>query len=818
MHKTVWVFFISLILFGQVHGQNLVPNSSFESYTQCPAFRNDGILPNNWAQPTTGTSDYFNACVTGTGANLPDVPTNFVGTQNAHTGNAYMGLYLNLENSGSFAGYREYMQVQLSTPLFGGFTYKFEMYVSLADESLFAGNNLGVYISSNKIGSTTNTALNVTPQITATGFITDKTNWTKISANYIATGGEQFITIGCFNSSNSGRLQAVSGGTNGGGWNAMSYYYIDDVSLVPDCSNFSDIPNRDTTVCTAATNATILSPSLIGQSYLWSTGATTQKTNATQSGLYTVRINYGPCIVYDSINLTRNIFPLSNLPKDTAICSNTTSPIKLVTDTTSGATYSWNTGAITPFIWVDTAGLYRIAITKDGCKTLDSSNVRWKFPPVVNLVRDTTICYKSLYTANVTTPNASYTWSNGATASTLILPSGDYWVRVTVNGCSTTDSISIQSKPNPNLTIGIDTAICPNTVQTLDASAANANKYTWQNGLMSPYLTHKGGGLFWVEIEKDGCTYRDTIVIGNKTLPVINLGPNQIVCKENLVTLTVNTPNALSFLWSNGNTTSSIQAQAPGSFWALVSDTSGCFNADTVRLDTFTSPILDLGPDQFFCEGSDYTITPNNTFTSYLWQDGTTTTSYSAQISGSYRLTVTDNNGCKAWDTIILTTIPKPAIQTNSLVTVCRQDTLLTIAGKFKSIRWDNGSTSSSYLARDLGVYRVYVTDSNNCSNELAITVETNCPASIYVPSAFSPNNDGFNDDFFAGTSDVVKFNMKIYSRWGLLVFETNNPKATWDGKVDGQLAQDDMYVYVITYTGGDKKSGTLNGQVTLLR
>ncbi len=219
MNKLFCVLFLITSSFLTTRAQNLVQNPSFELYPQCPSSRNDGRLPFNWVQATLGTADYFNSCVAN-GPGLPDVPTNFVGVQSAHTGDAYIGVYINIESSGQYAGYREYMQSLLSTNLIAGKKYKFEMFVSLADESQFAANNLGVYISATQITSNNSNVLNNTPQISFTSFVTDKNNWTKISGNYVATGGERYITIGCFTANNNTHLQSVSGG-DGGGWSKI---------------------------------------------------------------------------------------------------------------------------------------------------------------------------------------------------------------------------------------------------------------------------------------------------------------------------------------------------------------------------------------------------------------------------------------------------------------------------------------------------------------------------------------------------------------------------------------------------------------------
>ncbi len=819
MIETRWSALILLIWSSlTTSAQNLVQNPSFEIYPNCPNSRNDGRLPFNWIQPTDGTADYFNTCVTGSGTNLPDVPINFVGNQNARTGNAYIGVYVNLESSGQFAGYREYMQSTLISNLVAGRTYKFEMFVSLADESQFAANNLGVYLSSQQISANNSNVLNVTPQITFTGFVTDKNNWTKISGNYTAIGGERYITVGSFSANNSTHLQSVAGGS-GGGWNRMCYYYIDDISIVPDCSNIDTLTDKYITTCAGPSDPTTLSSSITGTNYLWNTGANSKTITTLLSGMYTIKTLVDPCYVYDTIYLTRKESPTFVLVKDTAICSNSSQPIFISTEQAqSNYSYLWNTNDTTPGIFISNEGVYKITVTKNNCSITDSVNVRKKYPPNINIGKDTIVCYNSFYNINALTPQASYIWNTGSTQSNITVNEGLYWVEVTVNGCSALDSLLVTNKPNPNLNIGNDSSICPYQPITLNASAANAQGYRWFDGTVGPIYNHVGGGTFWVEILKDGCTYLDTVLLTNKLLPIVDLGPDKTICNTDTITLSTNTANAVKYLWSTGQTLAEIEVGNIGEYWISVTDKSGCYNTDTIKIDTFVSPFVFIGNDDAFCEGTSYTIVCDKVFDKYLWQDGSRNSSITTVLGGKYYVEVTDNNNCKATDTIALTMYPRPTIFTNRIIKVCRQDTLLQIAGNFSSALWNDGTTAFQLLAKNIGEFSVEVTDTLGCKNKTEIKVISSCPASIYIPNVFSPNNDGSNDVFRAYVTDVNKYNLKIYSRWGTLVFETTDFNKSWDGTFESTQAPNDAYIYLITYTGEDGISGTINGNVTLIR
>jgi hypothetical protein len=215
---------------GYSNAQNLVPNGDFEQYIACPVNFGeiDSVL--YWMNPMLsilvggngGTPDYFNQCNTTASLSVPD---NALGFQQAHSGVGYAGIILWY---GPVQNYREYIEVALLEPLHANKCYQFEMFINLSDVSQFTTDAIGVYFSDTIFSGINNwNPIPVTPQLfNATGNVFDTLKWKSLTMNYTATGGEQYLIIGNYNSDLNTPLDpSLPTGTD------HSFVYIDDVSV-----------------------------------------------------------------------------------------------------------------------------------------------------------------------------------------------------------------------------------------------------------------------------------------------------------------------------------------------------------------------------------------------------------------------------------------------------------------------------------------------------------------------------------------------------------------------------------------------------------
>jgi hypothetical protein len=238
------IIFSCFLFIAKVKSQNLVPNPSFEIYEICPKnYTVESVkdfIP-NWVLPTKGTSDYFNSC----SRFQVNVPNNFIGHMYAKDGQAYAGIILIEKPSQDpiktkEKDYREYLQTELNESLIKGKSYEVKFYYSIATYSTFAANNLGAYLSAEKIKKRrSRKTLSYSPQIKADTcqINTIKDIWFEVCDTIIAQGEEQYLTIGNFYSDTetkyfyldtSGIRQSLLDVIKR---NLIAYYYIDMVSV-----------------------------------------------------------------------------------------------------------------------------------------------------------------------------------------------------------------------------------------------------------------------------------------------------------------------------------------------------------------------------------------------------------------------------------------------------------------------------------------------------------------------------------------------------------------------------------------------------------
>jgi gliding motility-associated-like protein len=225
-------------LFGLIYSQaaaqiNLVPNPSFEEYDSCPNYISEFFVQ-KWVSANGATPDYFNSCSAGE----VNVPLNIFGLQNAARGNGYVGFFSN-DSGKTSLNYREYVQCKLLRPLTAKKKYFVRFYVSLAESTGQACDQIGAFFSKDQISSTWVEEFNFVPQVVSSKgkIISQRNEWVEIKGDFIANGDEEYLTIGVFQSReiiNTIGVESLSDG--------QPYYYLDDVCVYEGLCNSIVLP------------------------------------------------------------------------------------------------------------------------------------------------------------------------------------------------------------------------------------------------------------------------------------------------------------------------------------------------------------------------------------------------------------------------------------------------------------------------------------------------------------------------------------------------------------------------------------------------
>lgn len=551
--------------------------------------------------------------------------------------------------------------------------------------------------------------------------------------------------------------------------------------------------------------------------YTWSTGSDSSSTRADTAGRYWVTMQAYGCTSSDTIKVALGLTPPIYLPVDTQFCDSG----KLAYTSTLPVTYSWSTGSDSSATMAYANGKYKLVLNDGGCTASDSSMVTIVKPVSAGLPKDTSFCGPDSLRGPTNT-NYTYTWNTGAnTADIAIIASGLYWLQVDEGVCTSRDSTQVTVNPPPIVTLGNDTSVCTATGYDLKPNAQPpGSTYGWQDGSVADSLEVARTGTYSVKVTSpQGCPASDAIVITIDAPVDAGLPKDTTFCGSGM--LTGETTAGVAYLWNTGSGTSSVPVSSPGLYWLQVSR-GVCSERDSTQVTIGTTPVVTLGHDTSVCVASGYLLTPNvqPAGSTYRWQDGSTQSSYYVAQTGTYRVRVTNAEGCADSASVGITGLPMPTIDFGSAGIPYCPGEVIAIRPGTDSVPyvWQDGSSDSVFLVKGPGTYSATAT--NICGSSTASLVVYQGVCVVRIPSAFTPNGDGVNDIFkVLGAEAVDKFEFSIYNRWGQIVFKTSDPFQGWDGTFHGIAQPQDAYIYDVHFRYlVTNQSYQLSGTVTLIR
>lgn len=450
-------------------------------------------------------------------------------------------------------------------------------------------------------------------------------------------------------------------------------------------------------------------------------------------------------------------------------------------------------------------------------------------PPVPgpDLGNDTTVCPGVTLLLDAGTGYASYLWNDASANQTLVTTGpGIYWVEVPV-GCGGTfrDSIVI-SNYNPMVNLGADQSFCAGDSANFNAGAG-FTAYLWNTGATSSSIWVQTAGQYYVDVtDANGCPASDTVYVQNVyTIIPPSLGNDTSVCPGQTVMLDASPYN--SYLWSTGAVSQTITVNTNGNYWVQVTDVNSCTASDTIQITIYPQPTVSLGPDQVLCPGESALLDPGS-FTVYQWQDGTFAATYTATLQGVYYVTVQDANGCIASDTVnVIASADFPVFSLGGDIELCpgNQVSISPVGPNVPvTYLWNDDSNNAYYVTSDTGLVALTVTDVNGCTYSDTMHVDLFCPSDVFIPNAFTPNNDDVNDTWFPVGKNLntllAHIEVRVYNRWGHEIFMSTTSDKPWNGRYDnfGDLCQMGVYVYQVYYVSEEGFEYNWMGHINLIR
>ncbi|MCF8347598.1 MAG: T9SS type A sorting domain-containing protein [Bacteroidales bacterium] len=331
----------------------------------------------------------------------------------------------------------------------------------------------------------------------------------------------------------------------------------------------------------------------------------------------------------------------------------------------------------------------------------------------VDLGPDTTICEGNCVALSGPDDMATYEWIVADTLyssdqSIVACPIDTTQYKLTVEdnfGNTASDSIMINVLPSVTVNIGNDTTLCSGQSLTLNGPTPPEGEtytYLWSTGENTQSITVMAtvDTLFYLDVTNSyNCTSSDTIYIYVADLPVIDtITGDTAICPGKTITLEVQGSGILSYLWSTGDTTQSIQVTPPGSdttYWYSVNVWSGfgCMAEDSIQIRVYPMAIVDFQHDTaLVCQGDDVllSVSASTSISTFTWiyngTDSTTTVNelnlVRPSVSDFVYLTGQTNDGCLATDSIFLNILAVPELTITADTSICSGDSIvLTIAG-----------------------------------------------------------------------------------------------------------------------------------------
>jgi gliding motility-associated-like protein len=414
--------------------------------------------------------------------------------------------------------------------------------------------------------------------------------------------------------------------------------------------------------------------------------------------------------------------------------------------------------------------------------------------------------------------------------------------------CITTMAVTV-SEPLPiSATFTMTNASCNGGADgtlTINASGGTGNfQYSLSGNYQASNVFNVAPGTYAITVrDANQCTFTlNNLTVGLNNDLLVNPMPDPApICQGSGLTLQPQT-NAIQFSWSPATGLSAANIKNPVASpsvtteYILTARLGICTAYDTVTVSIMPAPVPNAGLNGNICYGQSYTLSGSGGV-SYSWMPSsafsTSNTAQNPEVSPSqttqYSLSVVDANGCSSLQPASVTVYVTPPI-----VVIATRDT---VVAKGDQVQLNASSAATDYAwSPSIGLndpfisdpvatvtnditYLVTATTSAGCKGEAYVKLTVFDGPEIYVPGAFTPNNDGKNDIFRPFPVGIKRLNyFRVFNRWGELIYSTSTFHQGWDGTIRGLKQSTGSYIWMVEGVTKDDKIIRKKGSVVLIR
>lgn len=411
------------------------------------------------------------------------------------------------------------------------------------------------------------------------------------------------------------------------------------------------------------------------------------------------------------------------------------------------------------------------------------------------------------------------------------------------------DSAYLYFLDEMNVQVSADPSICEG--DSVEVWATGGTIFDWQpaaglsdNTSDRPVAFPTTTTTYTVQVTADACVDSGFVTVNVNPSPPVDAGPDISMCIDGQALL--NATGAVSYSWTPAADLSDPNIANPTAtpnstttYMVTGIDANGCEATDAITVTVNPLPNAQAWPDTTICEG-DIIQLHSAGGAAYHWSpqqflNSSTVADPNAfpDVTTTFTVVVTDANGCESSAMLTVTVKPSPNVEAGQDTTILAgQSAFLSGTTSGVAFNWipPNGLSDPNILDPvatpiQTTTYSLVATTIDGCDAHDSVTVIVLNDAHIYIPNAFSPNNDGINDYLWVRSLGIVDLEFfRIYNRWGEVVFETTDQSiltsetSGWNGTASGKVQPMGVYAFVLKGLSPQGDAVLKSGNITLIR